>query len=31
VPGLFFGYGAIEKLDIESALDRVKAILTEIV
>ncbi|WP_211452568.1 PLP-dependent aminotransferase family protein [Collimonas antrihumi] len=30
VPGLFFGYGAIETLDIEPALDRVKAILTEI-
>lgn len=28
--GLFFGYGAIETLDIEPALDRVNAILTEI-
>ncbi|SFI32641.1 GntR family transcriptional regulator / MocR family aminotransferase [Collimonas sp. OK307] len=30
VQGLFFGYGAIETLDIEPALDRVKTILTEI-
>ncbi|AMP10163.1 bacterial regulatory s, gntR family protein [Collimonas arenae] len=29
-PGLLFGYGAIETLDIDPALDRVKAILTEI-
>ncbi|PFH12465.1 GntR family transcriptional regulator/MocR family aminotransferase [Collimonas sp. PA-H2] len=28
--GLFFGYGAIETLDIAPALDRVKAILSEI-
>jgi GntR family transcriptional regulator / MocR family aminotransferase len=30
VQGLFFGYGAIETLDIAPVLDRVKAILTEI-
>ncbi|SFI32595.1 GntR family transcriptional regulator / MocR family aminotransferase [Collimonas sp. OK307] len=30
VQSLFFGYGAIETLDIEPALDRVKTILTEI-